>query len=445
MTRKSSRRQFLQESAALSTAVWVSSATQGWTQPRSSIETIRFACIGVDGKGSSDRDDAGRHGEIVALCDVDEERLNKAAARYPKAKKFTDYRKMYDEVGGEFDAITVSTPDHSHAPAALRGMRMGKHCFCQKPLTYTVAEARAMREVAAEMKLATQMGNQGTASSGLREAAQIIRNGDIGQVKEIHIWTNRPIWPQGQGRPATVDPVPAYLNWDAFLGPAPERPYNKDAYHPFKWRGWIDFGTGALGDMACHTMNMSVMALQLFDPVSVEAIPDPDWKGELRKESFPKFCTIKYEFAARGDYGPCTLHWYEGGKRPSEELHPGIKQGASGSLVIGEKGSIFSSNDYHGTYTLLPTEKFESYKKPEIVASPGHFTEFANAIKEGKPELAMSNFDYAGRLTETVLLGNVALRAGKKIEWDGVNMKVTNDADSNQYVTREYRAGWGLS
>lgn len=445
MTRKSSRREFMQQSAALSAAMWVSSASKGWTQERSSIETIRFACIGVEGKGSSDRDDAGRHGEIVALCDVDEERLNKAAVRYPKAKKFTDYRKMYDEIGGEFDAITVSTPDHSHAPAAVRGMRMGKHCFCQKPLTYTVAEARLMRELAAEMKLATQMGNQGTSSTGLREAVEIIRRGDIGQAKEVHIWTNRPIWPQGQGRPEKVDPVPPYLNWDAFLGPAPERPYNKDAYHPFKWRGWIDFGTGALGDMACHTMNMAVMALQLFDPIAVEATPDPDWTGEARNESFPKFCTVKYEFGQRGDLGPCTLFWYEGGKRPPEELHPGIKQGASGSLVIGEKGSIYSSNDYHGTFNMLPAESFSDYKKPEVVVSPGHFTEFAQAIKEGKPELAMSNFEYAGRLTETVLLGNVALRAGKRLEWDGVNLKVTNEDSANQYVTREYRAGWGLS
>lgn len=445
MTLRSNRRQFMQNSAALGAAVWVGSATKGWTQERSANEVIRFACIGVDGKGSSDRDDAGRHGEIVALCDIDEEKLNKAAARYPKAKKFNDYRKMYDEIGKEFDAITVSTPDHSHAPAALRGMRMGKHCFCQKPLTYTVAEARMMREVAAEMKLCTQMGNQGTASSGLREAAQIIKNGDIGQVKEIHIWTNRPIWPQGQGRPTTVDPVPPYLNWDAFLGPAPERPFNKDAYHPFKWRGWIDFGTGALGDMACHTMNMSVYALNLFNPISVEANPDPEWTGEARKESFPKFCTVRYEFGQRGDFGPCSLTWYEGGKRPPEELHPGIQQGASGSLVIGEKGSIYSANDYHGTYSILPVEKWESYKKPEIVSSPGHFTEFANAIKENKPELAMSNFNYAGRLTETVLLGNVALRAGKKIEWDGESMQVTNDSAANQYITREYRAGWGLS
>lgn len=443
MSRQSSRRQFLQQSAALGAAVWVGSSTKGWTQERSSIETIRFACIGVDGKGSSDRDDAGRHGEIVALCDVDEDKLGKAAARYPKAKKYTDYRKMYDEIGNEFDAVTVSTPDHSHAPAAIRGMRMGKHCFCQKPMTYTVAEARTMRELAAEKKLCTQMGNQGTANSGLREAVEIIRRGDVGAVKEVHIWTNRPIWPQGQGRPTEAEPIPPTLNWDAFIGPAPMRPYSS-LYQPFKWRGWLDFGTGALGDMACHTMNMSVMALQLFNPLSVEAMPDPEWTGDAQKESYPKFCTIKYEFGPRGDFGPCTLFWYDGGKRPSEELHAPEKQEASGSLVIGTKGRIYSAHDYHGVYTLLPKDSYADYKKPEIVQSPGHFTEFANAIKENKPELAWSNFDYAGRLTETVLLGNVALRAGKKIAWDGVNMKVTNDSNAQQFVSREYRKGWEL-
>jgi len=444
MSRQSSRREFLKQSSALGAAWWVSSPARGWTQERSANETINFACVGVDGKGSSDREDAANKGLIVALCDIDEERLNKAAARYPRAKKYFDYRKMYDEMANEIDAVTVSTPDHSHAPAAVRALRLGKHVFCQKPLTYTVAEARLMRELAAEKKLCTQMGNQGTSSSGLREAVEIIRKGDLGAVKEIHIWTNRPIWPQGQGRPTDEQPVPPHIHWNEFLGPAPERPYNS-AYTPFNWRGWLDFGTGALGDMACHTMNMSVMALQLFNPIAVEAEHDPEWTGEARRESFPKWSIIKYEFGPRGDFGPCKLFWYDGGKRPPEELHAPLKQSASGSLVIGEKGSVYSDNDYHGTYTLLPREKFEGYKKPEIVTSPGHFTEFAMAMKERKPELAWSNFEYAGRLTETVLLGNVALRAGKRIEWDGTNMKVNNAPDAQQYITREYRKGFEVS
>ncbi len=443
MSQKSSRREFLQQSSALAAAYWVSSSSQGWTQEKSANEEIRFACIGVEGKGRSDRDDAGRHGHIVALCDIDEERLEKAAARFPQAKTFVDYRKMLDEIGGQIDAVTVSTPDHSHAPAAIRAMKMGKHCFCQKPLTYTVAEARMMRELAAEKKLCTQMGNQGTSSGGLREAVEVIRRGDIGEVKEIHIWTNRPIWAQGGGRPEDKPVCPPHIHWDLFLGPAKERPYNP-AYLPFAWRGWLDFGTGALGDMACHTMNMSVKALELFNPISIEAFPDPAWEGEARNESYPKRSMIKFEFGPRGKFGPCTLNWYDGGNRPDEALLLGETMGASGSLVIGEKGRIFSPKDYHEEYVILPKDNFKDLKKPEYIVSPGHFTEFANAIKQNKPELAASNFSYAGRLTETVLLGNVAMRAGKKVMWDGEKMKITNDEASNQYITREYRAGFEL-
>ncbi len=440
MSRQSSRRSFLQQSAALSAGVWVTSHAKAFARERSANSEIRFACIGVEGKGASDRDDAGRHGQIVALCDVDSDRLEKAAERYPNAKKYTDFRKLFDEMANEIDAVTVSTPDHTHAPAAVRAMKLGKHCFCQKPLTYSIFEARTMRLLAAEKKLCTQMGNQGTSLSGLREAVEIIRKGDVGKVSEIHIWTNRPIWPQGEGRPANPEPVPPELDWDLFLGPAPERPYHS-AYVPFKWRGWVDFGTGAIGDMACHTMNMAVMALELFDPIAVTA----ESEGIIQNETYPKDSKITFEFAANAKRGPVKMFWYDGGRRPPAELMPGVNQGASGSLVIGDKGLIFSDSDYHGTFLLLPKEKFVDYKNPEAIVSPGHFTEFANAIKESKPELAMSNFEYAARLTETGLMGNLAMRApGKRIEWDAVNMKVTNAPELNQYVSREYRKGWEL-
>ena len=444
MSRNASRRDFLKQSSALGAAMWVgASVDPSAARAQSPNAAIRFACIGVDGKGSSDRDDAGKSGEIVALCDIDDERLARAAARYPNAKTYNDFRVMFDEMAGGIDAVTVSTPDHTHAPAAVRALKEGKHTFCQKPLTYTVAEARLLRELAAEKKLCTQMGNQGTAHTGLREAAAQIRRGDIGQVKEVHIWTNRPIWPQGGGRPTEVETCPENVHWDLFLGPAPERPYSSQ-YHPFKWRGWLDFGTGALGDMACHTLNMAAKALDLFDPVSLEAFPDPEWTGEARKESYPKFSRIVYEFGQRGDFAPCKLFWYDGGQRPDNSICPEAKFEASGSLVIGEKGMIHSSKDYHEQYGMYPAADFKSIQKPEVIKSPGHFIEFANAIKENKPELAMSNFDYAGRLTETVLLGNVALRAGKKIMWDGPNMKITNAPDAQQYVSREYRKGWEL-
>jgi predicted dehydrogenase len=443
MGRRSTRREFLQQSSAIAAGCWVGAGGRAWSQEKSANAVIRFACIGVEGKGASDRDDASRHGDIVALCDIDEERLERTALRYPKAKTFVDYRKMFDEMADGIDAVTVSTPDHTHAPASIRALKLGKHCFCQKPLTHTVAEARMMRELAAEKKLCTQMGNQGTSLGGFREAVEIIRNGDIGAVTEVHVWTNRPIWPQGGARPKDAAECPKNIHWDLFLGPAKERPYHP-AYIPFNWRGWLDFGTGALGDMACHTMNMAVMALQLFNPVSIEADPDPEWIGEAREESYPRKSSIKFEFGPRANMGPCTLHWYDGGRRPPEELLLGEKQNASGSLVIGDKGRIFSSNDYHGDYMILPKSVYAEYKKPPYTASPGHFTEFANAIREGKPGLAMSNFDYSARLTETILLGNVALRAGKKIEWDGANMKVTNDTAANQFVSVECRKGWEL-
>lgn len=444
MSQKSTRREFLRESSALAAAYWVSTSTHAWSQETSANEEIRFACIGVDGQGASDRSDAGQHGKVVALCDIDDERLEKAAQKLPQAKKYNDYRKMLDEIGTSIDAVTISTPDHTHAPAAVRAMRMGKHCFCQKPLSYTVAEARLMRQIAEEKRLCTQMGNQGTSFGGLREAVQIIRRGDIGEVGEVHVWTDRPVRPRIGGRPTEIQPCPPNIHWDLFLGPARERPYHSD-YIPFKWRGWLDFGTGALGDMACHTMNMAVMALDLFAPISVEALPAEDWKGEARKETYPKQSKIIYEFGSRGQFGPCKLHWYDGGLRPDPALLLGETMGLSGSLVIGSKGRIFSSNDYHKEYVILPKEQFTDLKKPEYVSSPGHFTEFAMAIKQNKPELAMSNFNYSGQLTETVLLGNVALRAGKKITWDSEKMKVSSDDSANQYITREYRKGFEVA
>ncbi len=227
-------------------------------------ERINVACIGVGGKGDSDTNGAAdRGGNIVALCDVDKNTLDGKGQKFPAARKYQDYRKLFDEMGKDIDAVTVSTPDHNHGPAAIRAMKMGKHCFCQKPLVQTVEEARIMRRLATEKKLATQMGNQGSAEAGLRRAVEVIQAGVIGKPLELHVWTNRPVWPQGLNRPQGSDPVPANLDWDCWLGPAQKRPFKKDVYHTFKWRGWYDFGTGALGDMACHTVNMPFRALKL--------------------------------------------------------------------------------------------------------------------------------------------------------------------------------------
>ncbi|WP_165231515.1 Gfo/Idh/MocA family protein [Aquisphaera insulae] len=422
----------------------VAAAAQG----RSPNEKVRFACIGVGGKGDSDTNDAGAHGEIVALCDIDAHTLDKMGEKFPKAKKYYDYRKMLEELGGKIDAVTVSTPDHTHAPASVMAMKMGKHCFCQKPLTWSIEEARLMRTLAAEKKLCTQMGNQGTADHGFRQGVEVIRSGGIGTVKEIHVWTNRPIWPQGIARPKETPGVPNHIHWYEFLGAAPDQPYHP-AYGAFNWRGWLDFGTGALGDMACHTINVAAMALELFDPESVEVL---DTSGIVDHASYPAWSIIRTHFGARNGRAPLTMTWYDGGdklpesKKAFRELVYGEKLPDSGLLLVGDKGSFFSQNDYGAEHVLLPRDKYKDYKKPDVKLprSPGHFTEWVEAIKTNDPKKALSNFEYAGRLTETVLLGVVALKAGKTIEWDAPAMKAKNCPEADQFIKRNYRAGFSI-
>ena len=412
-------------------------------------EKVRFACIGVGGKGESDTNDAGKHGEIVALCDVDEKTLDKMAAKFPNAKKYVDYRKLMEEMGDKFDAVTVSTPDHMHAPIAAAAMRMGKHVFVQKPLTWSIEEARILRGLATEKHLATQMGNQGTAADGFRRGVEVIRSSTLGPVKEIHVWTNRPIWPQGVARPKQITGIPNDVHWYEWLGAANDRPYSR-AYHPFAWRGWLDFGTGALGDMACHTINVACMALNLFDPETVEVV---DTSGIVDRETYPSWSVLKTHFGAKDGRGPIDLTWYDGGdKLPGEKkseiqamLH-GEKMAGSGLLLVGEKGSFYSTNDYGAEHKILGLGDAKDLPKVEqsLPRSPGHFTEWVEAIKASNPSKALSNFDYAARLTETVLLGVVALKAGGKIAWDPAGMKVTNNADADQYLRRNYRAGFSV-
>ena len=434
MPQQTNRRQFMQTTAAAGIGFWVAGGVKA-QQSNSPNERIAMASVGIGGKGSSDSNDAGRRGDMVAICDVDTKRLEGAADRFEKAyekrpKAYTDFRKMLDEMGKSIDAVTVSTPDHTHAPAGLMAMRMGKHCFCQKPLTHSIYEARLMAQVAREKKLATQMGNQGTASDGLRRAAALIRAGAIGTVKEVHVWTNRPIWPQGLDRPAKSDPPPN-LKWEEWIGAAPYRDFHGNL-HPFAWRGWWDFGTGALGDMACHEMNMAYMGLDLKDPTSVRATTSGH-----NKDSFPKWSVITYEFPAN-DWRPgLKMMWYDGGKMPDKELFDG--QGPKGSsLIVGDKGKINGGQ-------LIDGDKDMEVEFPK---SPGHFDEWTLAIKGGKP--AMSNFpDYAGPLAETVLLGNLAVWVadkgeGEKVEWDAKNVKCTNISGLETLIKPTYRDGYTL-
>ncbi|HLJ95049.1 MAG TPA: Gfo/Idh/MocA family oxidoreductase [Gemmataceae bacterium] len=442
MNRQNNRRDFLKTTALTGVGFWVAETAPADDKNPSPNSQIQFACIGVGGKGSSDTAAAAQHGNIVALCDIDERTLDAAAKRYPKAKKYVDFRKMFDDMGKSIDAVTVSTPDHVHAVASALAMRLGKHCFTQKPLSHSLYEARRLGEIATEMKVATQMGNQGTASSGVRKAAALVRAGAIGTVKEVHVWTNRPIWPQGIDRPQGEQTPPSTVHWDLWLGPAPWRPFyqgqanaRRGTYHPFNWRGWWDFGTGALGDMACHTMNLAYMALDLREPSSVEA-----QSSGHNKETYPKWSVIRYTFPARGDRPAVTMVWYDGGKKPPADLLNGNAVPISGSLLIGEKGKLYAAGDNGDRYQLIGDV---SQPKVEFPESPGHFTEFARAIKGGPP--AMSNFThYAGPLVETVLLGNLAVWAGKKIEWDARNLRALNAPEVEPLIRPQYRKGYTL-
>ena len=444
------RREFFKHTAAAGAGTFLVGVPPAIARSRtqSPNEKVRFACIGIGGKGDSDTNDAGEHGEIVGLCDIDSDVLDKMGKKYPNAKKFFDYRQMLEKLGDKIDAVTVSTPDHTHAPASVMAMRMGKHCFCQKPLTWSVEEARLMRMLAAEKKLCTQMGNQGTAENGFREGVELIRSDVLGPVKDIFVWTDRPIWPQGMSRPKGSPGVPNKYRWYEFLGAAADRPYHPD-YQPFKWRGWLDFGTGALGDMACHTVNIAAMSLELFDPESIEVV---DTSGIVDHESYPVWSIIRTRFGQRNGRGPLNLTWFDGGeklpdeKRSYKEHLQGEKAPESGLLIVGEKGTFFSQNDYGAEHTLLPKDNFKEVVKPTatLPRSPGHFKEWVDAIKSGDPTKAMSNFDYAGRLTETVLLGVVALKTGTTIEWDPVALKAKNVPSADQHIRRDYRKGFSI-
>ncbi len=477
------RRRFLETTAALGAGYFCTatavSAARAADNPSGKL---RFAGIGVGGKGSGDISQAGRLGEVVAICDIDEHKLDAKAKEFASAKRYYDFRKMLDEMGKEIDAVTVSTPDHTHAPASIMAMKMKKHVYCQKPLTHTVYEARKMRDVAREYGVATQMGNQGSASNGLRRAVELIQSGIIGPVREAHVWTNRPVWPQApqvMNRPEEK-PVPSHVHWDEFIGPSPMRPYAEyaprevedkksgkrrrekvGAYHDFNWRGWWDFGTGALGDMACHTANMSFRALKLGYPVSVIAE-----STDLNPETYPSSAKVTFAFPAREGMPPVSFTWYEGkrdGKKvlPSEELvqkaisidtNPKRKGRLvdSGSILVGDKGILYSPDDYGAEYFISNAQDLEGVNrtKPEKLPSngggdQGQKNEWVAAIKGGPP--AYSNFDFAALLTETILLGNIAIRlTGQQLAWDGPGLKFTNNSKANEYIHFEYRKGWTL-
>ncbi len=403
-------------------------------------ERLNVAAIGSGGKGQVDIDGCESQ-NIVALCDVDPGRAAHMFKRHAKAPKYADFRKMLEKEAKHIDAVIVSTPDHTHAPAAAMAIRLGKHVYCQKPLTHSVFEARVLTDLARKHKVATQMGNQGHSNPDSRRYVELIQAGVLGDVKEVHIWTDRPIWPQGIGRPAGSPPVPKGLEWDLWLGPAQERPYHP-AYHPFKWRGFWDFGTGAVGDMGCHNSDLAYWALDLRNPKTLEAK-----SSDNNPETAPKWSIITYHFPQQGKRKPVKVVWYDGGKKPDPALARQKSLPGNGSILIGSKDSLYIPM-YWGKGTFLSGATAADHKDvPEKFEKPKdfnrhHYLEWIDACKGGQP--AWSNFDYAGPMTEAMLLGLVALRTGEKIEWDAKKMRVINLPEANKLVRREYRKGWVL-
>ena len=421
-------------------------------------EKLNIAAIGVGGMGGNNTRRCADAGEnIVALCDVDEKLPGtvKVFNDYPDAKKYKDFRKMLEEMKN-IDAVIVATPDHTHTVAAMMAIKMGKHVYVQKPLTRTVYEARKLTEAARQYKVVSQMGNQGHSGEGIRLMCEWIWDGAIGPVREIHAWTNRPVWAQGIDRPKETPPIPEGLDWDLWLGPAPERPYNP-AYHPFAWRAWVDFGGGALADMACHILDPAFWALKLKYPISVEACTSTRMSGDGWgkvgvRETYPQASIVRYKFPARGNMPEVKVNWYDGGLVPArpEELEPGRQMGDEdgGVLFVGDKGKIMCGC-YGMNPRLIPESKMEAYKRPKKTLPrikdgiDGHEKNWIEACKGGVA--ASSNFDYSGPFTETVVMGNLAMMNPYKVlEWDGKNMKFTNDETANEFVNPPYRAGWTI-
>ncbi|MCA9064801.1 MAG: Gfo/Idh/MocA family oxidoreductase [Planctomycetaceae bacterium] len=429
-----SRRRALQSLAVAGAGMLTTPLVRG-ARIRGANERLNIGVIGVGGRGAGDL--AGvAHENIVALCDVDETRLGAAAGKHPSARKYTDYRQLLEQ--NDLDAVVVATPDHHHAPATVRALRRGLHVYCEKPLTHTVEEARLIQKLTAEKKVATQMGTQNHEHPGYLRLVELLQTGAIGPVREVHIITDRPgrWWPQGMDRPIESESVavPSNLNWNLWLGPAAERPYHP-AYVPFKWRGWWDFGCGAIGDMAIHLMDPAFWGLKLGGPVRVTSDgPAPNsWSG-------PTWMHTRFEFGKRGDLPPVEVHWYEGETKLPAEIAAQLPM--NGSLFIGDNGRIAIQHD--GFPKLLPERQFADFKPPEpfLPASPGHHQQWIDACKTGSR--TGSSFDYAAPFTEIVLLGNVAYRVGVAIDFDPATGTVTNVPSANHLLGKLYRKGWEI-
>ncbi len=473
--KKLSRRKFLKTSAVAGSAFMIVPRSvlggKGYTAPS---DQLNIAGIGVGGRGAGILADAAKipGTNIIALCDVDFKRAMGSFSRFSQAKQYKDFRKMLEKEK-DVDAVMIATPDHSHAVCAMAAMELDKHVYVEKPLTHNIYEARLLTETARKRKLVTQMGNQGSSGEGVRLIQEWIDAGIIGEVNRVHCWTNRPIWPQGVPKPTGNHPIPESLDWDLWLGPAAQRAYNP-AYLPFKWRGWWDFGTGSLGDMGCHIIDPPFKALRLGYPTSVEASVSQVYVGDFRLADFPDSCPpaskVHFDFPARNNMPAVELIWYDGGilpRRPAElKANEPMGEAGGGNLFEGTRGKIVCGV-YGRNPSLLPYKTMDYFKAPEKTiprVEEGHVGSWVKACKEGTP--TSSNFDYAGPLTETVLMGNLAIRSynlkqlkpGKtpsswdpwtypgriQLEWNGQDMTITNFEAANQFIKREYRSGWEI-
>ena len=436
------RRHFIRTASA---AV-AGTALAGCQTPRprriSANDKLNVAVIGVAGRGGENLRAVADLENIVALCDVDATRLSGAAQRFPAAKTYSDFRRLIDQP--DIDAILVATPDHTHAVATAAALRSGRHVYCEKPLTHTVSEARIITDLARQTKLVTQIGTQIHAGNNYRRVVELVQSGAIGTVREVHVWAGAVYG--GQDAPKERPPIPKELDWDLWLGPVKPHPYHPDFAH-FKWRNWWHFGGGSLADFGCHFMDLPFWALDLQYPTSVEPIAGPP----VHPESTPPWLIVRYQFperprrktaAANLAMAALTLTWYHGGRKPEKVLPAEfLKNWGGGVLFVGEKGMLIS--DY-GRHALLPDEKFKDFQKPApfIPNSIGHHKEWTQAIKTGGTTTC--HFDYSGPLTETALLGNVAYRLGKKLEWDAAKLRATNCPEAQELIQHHYRPGWRI-
>jgi predicted dehydrogenase len=448
------RRAFFPASAAALTIVPRHVLGAGYPAPS---DKLNIAAVGVGGMGKNYVEGC-KSENIVAIADVDDALAAPVRKLYPAAASYRDFRVMLEKEKG-IDAVIIGTPDHSHAAIAAAAIALKKHVYVAKPMTRAVSEARTIAKAAREAKVATQMSVQSCSTDPAVTTEEWVKAGVVGPVREVHVWTDRPVWPQGLVRPAGSHRVPSTLNWDLWLGPAPVRPFHP-LYHPFNFRGWYDFGTGALGDMACHTFHIIVKALNLGPPASVSSsvtvireplkageMPDPDWTRSRRgvyPETFPSSSLTTWDFPARGDQPPVRMHWYEGGLRPPRPtgMAPDRSLGADGLLFVGEKGVLLSG--FSGGPRFLSDEQQQAITPPPktLPRTAGHYLEWIEACKGGKP--ATCNFEFAAPLAEIALLGVIAQRTGRYLAWDSAQMQFTNDAGANQFLNPPYRAGWSL-